>query len=223
MFLCSADGPARRALGAAGWPVATLFRLRSGAYFARTASASFHFTQPRYFAVWFPPLPQHTGCPRWVEHPPLRWEPPQATHRGAYSQLRCVWPKRWQRLHCSGHFGARYDFTDTRRPQSSVGDRTLDTSGLRIPYLRTNQWRAGRTARILYIRPRFQPEIQYFNIDINRRLNYKNHSRKTAASRQCDQRPAARPRCLVDRAYHPSSEPVAAAAFPTRTSGQSTP
>ena len=33
-------------------------------------------------------------------------------------------------------------------------------------------------------RPRFQPERQYFDIDIQRRLNYKNHSRKTAASRQ---------------------------------------
>ena len=43
----SAVGPARWALGAAGWPVATLFRLHSGACFARAALASFHFTQQR--------------------------------------------------------------------------------------------------------------------------------------------------------------------------------
>ena len=34
---------------------------------------------------------------------------PHTTQRGAYPQLRCVCPKRWQRLHCSGPFGATYD------------------------------------------------------------------------------------------------------------------
>ena len=52
--ICSSEIPARRALGAAGWPVATLIRPRSVACFTRAAFASFHFTQPRYFAVWFP-------------------------------------------------------------------------------------------------------------------------------------------------------------------------
>ena len=42
------------------------------------------------------------SCSLGVEHPPEGWEPPQATHRGAYPQLRCVWPKRWLRLYCSG-------------------------------------------------------------------------------------------------------------------------
>jgi len=110
--------------------------------------------------------------------------------------------------------------TRRRFPSHHLNKRIYATS--HVPNLPTNQWRAGRTARILYIRPRFQPEIQYFNIDIQRRHNYKNHSRKTAASRQCDQRPTARPQCLVDRAHHRSSEPVAAAAIPPRTSGQST-
>ena len=45
--ICSAEGLARWAFGAAGWPVAMLFRLRSGACFARDALASYHFTQPR--------------------------------------------------------------------------------------------------------------------------------------------------------------------------------
>jgi len=40
-----------------------------------------------------------------------------------------VCPKRWQRLHCIGPFGDRYDSTDTRRRQRSVIERTLDTSG----------------------------------------------------------------------------------------------
>ena len=61
----------------------------------------------------------------------MRWAPPHATHRGAYPQLRYVCQKRWQLLHCRGLFGATYDSTDTRRQQSSVMDRTLDTSGPR--------------------------------------------------------------------------------------------
>ena len=39
-----------------------------------------------------------------------------------------MWPKRWQHLHCSGPLGATYDSTDTRKPQSSVSERTFDTS-----------------------------------------------------------------------------------------------
>ena len=56
---------------------------------------------------------------------------PQATHRGEYPQLRCVCPKRWQRLHFSRPFGATYDSTVIRTPQSSASDRTRDTSGPR--------------------------------------------------------------------------------------------
>jgi hypothetical protein len=48
-----------------------------------------------------------------------------------YPQLRCVCLKRFQRLHCSGPFGATYGSTDTLSPQSSVSDRTFDTSGPR--------------------------------------------------------------------------------------------
>ena len=48
---------------------------------------------------------------------------PHTTHRGAYPQLRCVWPKRWQHLSCSEYFGATYNSTDTRKPQSLVSDR----------------------------------------------------------------------------------------------------
>ena len=48
--------------------------------------------------------------------------------RGVSPRLRCVCPKRWQCLHCNGPFGARYDSTDTRKPQISVSDRTFDTS-----------------------------------------------------------------------------------------------
>ena len=36
--ICSADGPARWALWAAGWPLVKLFRLRSGACFAKPPS-----------------------------------------------------------------------------------------------------------------------------------------------------------------------------------------
>jgi hypothetical protein len=53
---------------------------------------------------------------------------PHATHRGAYTQLRCVCQKRWQRMRCCGPFGATYFSTDIRKPQSSVSDGTLDTS-----------------------------------------------------------------------------------------------
>ena len=129
--ICSVEGPARWAFGAAGWPVAALLRTHSVAYFARAAFASFHLIQPRYFAVWLPPQPQRWCCCRGVKHPPERLESPHAMHRGAYSQFRFVWPKRWQRLHFNGPFGATYVSTDTRRPQSSVIDRTLDTSGPR--------------------------------------------------------------------------------------------
>jgi hypothetical protein len=82
--------------------------------------------------VWLPPQQQHWGCSRGVEHPSERWEPPHIiTHQGAYPQLRCVCPKRWQRLHCSGPFGAAYHSTDTHKPQSSASARTFDTSGHR--------------------------------------------------------------------------------------------
>jgi hypothetical protein len=45
--LCSAEGSTRLAFGAAGWLVATVWRLRAGVRFGRAALASFHFTQPR--------------------------------------------------------------------------------------------------------------------------------------------------------------------------------
>ena len=51
----SAEGLARRAFVATGWPAATIFRLRSSSCFARDAFASFRFTQQRKFAVWFFP------------------------------------------------------------------------------------------------------------------------------------------------------------------------
>ena len=45
--ICSAEGPARLALGHAGWLVAAILRRRAGACFARAALASFHFPQPQ--------------------------------------------------------------------------------------------------------------------------------------------------------------------------------
>ena len=48
---------------------------------------------------------------------------------------------RWQRLHCNGPFGATYDSTDTRKPQSSVSARTFDTSGPRATD--TMKWGVG--------------------------------------------------------------------------------
>jgi hypothetical protein len=45
--ICSAEGSARLAFGAAWLLVAVLLRLCSGARFAKAAFASFHFTQPR--------------------------------------------------------------------------------------------------------------------------------------------------------------------------------
>ena len=79
---------------------------------------------------------QYYGSALWfamwlLAHPPGRWVPTQAMHGVAYPQLRCVWPKRWQRLYCSGPFRALYDSTDTRNTLSSVSDCTLYNSGLR--------------------------------------------------------------------------------------------
>jgi len=48
---------------------------------------------------------------------------------GAYPQLHCMCTKRWQRWHVSGPFGAMYDSTDTRKPQSSESDHAFDNSG----------------------------------------------------------------------------------------------
>ena len=45
--ICSAEGLACWAFGEASWPVTTLFRLRSGASFARANLAFFHFKQVR--------------------------------------------------------------------------------------------------------------------------------------------------------------------------------
>jgi len=47
-----------------------------------------------------------------------------------YSQLRCV-SEALAELVLQWALGARYESTDTRRPQSSVIDRTLDSSGPR--------------------------------------------------------------------------------------------
>ena len=64
-------------------------------------------------------------------HSPEMWGGATGDAQGAYPQLHCVCPKRWQRLHWTGPFGATYDSTDTRKPQSSVNDRSFDTSGPR--------------------------------------------------------------------------------------------
>jgi len=77
------------------------------------------------------PQPQHWCCSHGVEHPPEKWEPPQVTHWCAYPQLRCVWPERWQRLHCSRPFGTTHASTDSLKPQISVSDCTFNTSGTR--------------------------------------------------------------------------------------------
>jgi hypothetical protein len=87
------------------------------------------------------PQLQHRGCSRRVWHLPKVWEPPHVTHRCAYPQLRYVCPKRWQRLHFSGHFGAMYDSTDTSKMQTSVSDHTFDTSGPRVTD--TMKWGVG--------------------------------------------------------------------------------
>jgi len=125
---CSAEGRVVWALLAAVLHVATLFRPRSVACFTRAAFGSSHLTQPRQFAVWFPPQSQHGGCTGGVEHPPESLEPQHVTQRGAYPQLRCVCPNRSQRLLYSGTFGATYDSTDTRNPQNSVSGLSVNTS-----------------------------------------------------------------------------------------------
>ena len=69
-----------------------------------------------------------------------------ATHetpRGLYPQLRCVCPKRWQRLHCNGPFEDTYDSTDSRRPQCSVIDHNIDTSGPRVTDTMKWGWGVG--------------------------------------------------------------------------------
>lgn len=53
------------------------------------------------------------------------------THRDAYLHFCCVWPKRWQLLHCGRPFRATYDSNDTRKTQLSLSDLTFDTSGPR--------------------------------------------------------------------------------------------
>jgi hypothetical protein len=68
---------------------------------------------------------------------------PNATHRGAYPQLRCVCPKGWQCLHFSWPFGATYHSTDTRNPQCSVSERTFDTSGPRATETMKWWWEGG--------------------------------------------------------------------------------
>jgi hypothetical protein len=57
--ICSAVSSARLAFGAGGWLFATFWRPWPGVCFARAALSSFHFTHPRYFAVWLPPQMQH--------------------------------------------------------------------------------------------------------------------------------------------------------------------
>ena len=58
-------------------------------------------------------------------------------------QLRCVLLKRLQRVHCSGPFGATYDSTDTRKPQSSVNGVALITSGPRATDVMKWGWEGG--------------------------------------------------------------------------------
>ena len=53
--------------------------------------------------------------------------------------------ERCQRLHYSGPLGANYDSTDNRKPQSSVSDRTFDTSDPRA----TDTIKCGAGGRFL--------------------------------------------------------------------------
>ena len=133
----------RQATGSTLGQCKCLPRCRTRGFLTAAKFESKTHTQPRYFAVWFPPQPQHWGCSRGVGHSPERREPPHATRRGAYPLLRCVCPKRCQRLHCNGPFGATYDSTDTRKPQISVSDRTLDTSGPRATDTMKWEWEGG--------------------------------------------------------------------------------
>jgi len=102
--------------------MSTLFRSRSGVWLQEPLSLH-PAIQQRWFALSFPPQ----LCSVLVEHPLMIWKHPYAKHRGAYPQLRCVCPKRWCRLQCSGPFVATYDSTDTRKPHISFSDRTLQT------------------------------------------------------------------------------------------------
>ena len=63
----------------------------------------------------------------------LPWKVSLTTSKipGCVAAVRCVWPKRWQRLHCKGPFGATYVSTVTRKPESLVRERTFTTSGPR--------------------------------------------------------------------------------------------
>jgi len=63
-------------------------------------------------------------------------EPPHATHRGFTACVQSAGSS------CNGPFGATYESTDIRKPESSVRDRTFDTSGPRAN--ETMKWGGGR-------------------------------------------------------------------------------
>ena len=60
-----------------------------------------------------------------------------------FASIPLYLPKRCQRLHCNGPFGATYDSTDTRKPQSSVTDCTFDTPGPRATDKMKCRWDRG--------------------------------------------------------------------------------
>jgi hypothetical protein len=59
----------------------------------------------RFFCFFTPMVVRHVVSPAATalrlfprsRAPPGRWEPPHATHWGAYLQFRCICTKRWQR------------------------------------------------------------------------------------------------------------------------------
>jgi hypothetical protein len=70
---CSAVGSGRCAFGVAEGLGALPTLLRTvGARLTSAALASFHFAQPRYLVVWFPPQQQHLSCCFGVDHSPER-------------------------------------------------------------------------------------------------------------------------------------------------------
>jgi len=123
-------GPGPLTFGDAGWPMDTLFWIRSGACQVWTAFDSFNFTKPGVSSCGHSAV---TALPLSALVQILFGEVRSATGDapGCVPVVRCVLQKRWQRYNCGGPFRATYDPTVNRGPQSSVSNLILESSGSR--------------------------------------------------------------------------------------------
>ena len=140
--ICSAEGPARLAFGTAGWPAATL----SAALERFLCKSRLHFL-PIYTAtvVRCVVFPAGTALGLFPRGTATTGEVGASTNDapGCVSAVTLRVAEAMAAVTLQWAFGTTYESTWLQRPQSSVSDRTFDTSGPRATDIMKWGWEGG--------------------------------------------------------------------------------